>query len=227
MALIDIIIFLLIGAFVVSRFMGFKLPTAPKQRRKGRGRPKNSRSPAADVLDFPKVPKDNEKLVVGGEDEGSYAPLPAAKELTGLDAIKAADPDFKNASFLKGAKAAYGFYYKMYNAKDDEALANLLAPILLNDTIEVFNALDSKGHTPDVAITSIDKAVIADARLNGKTMLIDVQFNAKQAENMVTKTGKFVGKEKEAKVVKSLWTFAKPVNSDDPNWDIQVIQKAS
>lgn len=230
MAIVDIIIFLLVGAFIVSRFMGFKLPTAPKQPRKGRGRAGQSRGQkragSGDVLDFPKVPKGGEDLTVGGEDEGTYVPLPA-QELSGIEAIKAADPDFKTASFLKGAKAAYGFYYDRYNAKDDEALSNLLAPILLNDTIEVFNALDDKGHTPDTVIEKIEKATIADARLNGQTMLIDVQFTALQSHNMRTKTGKCVGKEKPVKTVKSLWTFARSAADADPNWDLQMIQKAS
>jgi|GEM_PF-1402238 len=232
MHIIDIIIFLALGAFIISRFLGFKLPKAKKQTR--RRASKGARKPE-NILDFPKAPTAKHPApedVIGGEDEGTYTPKPNQKEaLTGIAAIKAADPTFTQASFLKGAKTAYQFYYDAYNQKDDDALANLLAPILLNDHIETFNTLDAKGHTPQITIEKIEKATLADARLNGKTMLIDVQFTAQQTENMTTKTGKLVGGKTKskatAKTVKSLWTFARPTNSDDPNWDVQFIQRAS
>lgn len=227
MTVLDILIVVLVGAFIISRLTGFDLPKAPRGKQKG-GKRKST------ILDFPKTPsartQDRPQDRIGGEDEGTYVARPqaAAKDLTGLAAVKAAEPGFNEKEFLAGAEAAYRYYYDQFNAKNDDALADLLAPVLLNDVVAQFNALDAKGHTPEVAVDKVDKAVIADARLNGRTMVIDVQFTATQAENMLTKTGKYVsGKKKPMKQVKSLWTFARAVGSEDPNWDIQVIQKAS
>lgn len=221
--MIDVIIILLIGGFIVSRFMGFNLPDAPKQKKKAG---QKSRKPTrADILDFPKAPNQSKEVAHTPAKDTSRKSF---NELTGLAAIKATDPEFNEKDFLNGAKFAYNYYYEHYNKMDEESLSNLLSPILLNDTIEEFNALDTKGHTPEIKLAHIDKAVIADARLNGKTMLIDVQFTATQSINTRTKTNKFVGgKEKPAKTVKSLWTFARPAGSEDPNWDVQSIQIAS
>ncbi|MDD9912819.1 MAG: Tim44/TimA family putative adaptor protein [Alphaproteobacteria bacterium] len=202
MPVIDLIIIILIGFFVFTRFFGQKLPIDKqlKQAKKIAG---------ARVVDFPKTPQPE-------KDDGKIA---------GLADLKQADPSFREKDFLAGAKKAYQFFYKSWNEKDDEKLANLVSPNLLDQLIADLNEMDEKKQSPAVKIESINTVKILEARLHGKSALIDVQFTVKQSENTMKEGGSFVGKEKPIKEIKTVWTFARALTAEDPNWELESISK--
>ncbi len=208
---IDYIVLVLLGLFVISRFFGHKLPTDMKHPVK--------KQKKAHILDFPKPPVASPKKV-------KSTPQKDASNLEGIDLIAATDPTFNEKEFLNGTKSAYEFYYASWNKKDDEALENLVSPKMLDNIVDTFNKLDEKDQHPKVEIQSLEAEVV-DARLSGRTAIVDVKFTAKQSENKVTSAGKSVGKKVAAKIVKSIWTFARPVDSDDPNWELEQITKPS
>jgi predicted lipid-binding transport protein (Tim44 family) len=204
MSVIDLIIVLAVGAFIASRFFSHKLP----KELTGKSKPKRK----TQVVDFPTAP----------------ALETVDKEPPMLAKIREADRQFTTAGFLDGARKAYFYYYEKWNTKDDEALANLVSPGLSNGLIEKLNALDKKKQRPLVDVKEITAVDIVDVRLSGQTAIIDVQFTAKQSENTVhEETGKVVGARKSAKMVKSVWTFARSLKSDDPNWEVEAITKPS
>lgn len=213
MTLFDLLFLVIVGVFIFSRFFSHKLPKDLKKK----GKKHHAR-----VLDFPKTP----------DQAAKPKPKPAAKKvdwshLSGLDQVKAADPKFNDKEFLKGAQGAYEFYYDVWNKKDDEALANLCSPKLMDSLVEKLDALDAKDQSPQVEIKRIVSTKIADARMSGRTAIIDVTFVAEQSENTVSSTGKIVGKQKPAKEVTTIWTLARPIDADDPNWVLESIAKPS
>ncbi len=205
MSIIDIIVFAAFAIFIFSRFSDGKMPKSSDIRSRCKTRKKQVRS----VVDFPKSP-DPEK------DDGS---------IPGLAELKKKDVSFREKSFLNGSKKAYKFYYKKWNEKDDESLEKLLSPTLVNDAIIKFDKMDEKGITPKIIIEKIELVKIAEVRLNGQTAIISVKFSVMQSENMLDEKGKIVGKEKESKTVKTIWTMAKAVNSNDLNWEVESISK--
>lgn len=216
MALIDLIILVALGVFVWTRFFGKNLPFDKDLKQKKQ------------------ADKSGKKTGKGaGNTAGAGVVVPffqqeAPKDITpasGVDLLKQTMADFDEKHFLQGAKKAYQYYYEKWNTKDDEALSQLLAPHVLAPLVEELNELDEKNRTPQVEVKRINRAEIVDARLNGRTAIVDVQFEVQQADNMVSeKTGKLVGKEKAPKTVKTVWTFARPVDSEDPNWEVEAIQ---
>jgi predicted lipid-binding transport protein (Tim44 family) len=205
MSVLDLIVVLAVGGFIVSRFFSHKLPKDLGKK----SRPKRKTR----VVDFPTAP--------AVEDAGNAESPVLAK-------IREVDRQFTTAAFLEGAKKAYLYYYEKWNTKDDEALANLVSPNLLNGLVEKLNILDKKKQRPLVDVKEIVAVDIVDARLSGQTAIVDVQFTAKQSENTADeKTGKVVGTRKNAKILKSVWTFARSLKSDDPNWEVEAITKPS
>lgn len=187
--LIDIIIMVLVGVFIFTRFFGYKLPKKTKRR---------TRKGTTNILEFS----------IGAAPQAK--PKPRAKKkppATGAAALQAIDPSFTEKDFLKGATAAFSMYYQAYAEADEETLENLLSPRLYDQTMD---ELESKPAA--VKAELVNKPQIMDARVNGQTMVVDVKYEAK-----ITK-GKAA-----AKPTAIIWTWARPANTDDPNWELDAI----
>lgn len=207
MNLIDILVFLLIAAVVVSRFLKFKLPRDPRDKaaRKadwGRLRQGLFHDDAA----APVQPQQGDAQPALPKTVGRGVAKDAGKGLEGIAKVKAMDPAFDEVAFLEGAKDAYTYFYRCWNDKDEDALGNLCAPVLFNRVAERW---DSKAWAP-VTVDSIESAVISGARVHGRTAIITVAFKAVQREGAGV-----------PKTVNSRWTLARPLSSDDPNWELQ------
>lgn len=228
MGLIDIIVLALVLAFVVSRFTKFKLPKDPRDtatRRSDlerlRGRPL-VRDDEPNVVDITPV---TESKTVGktadkaaGQPEAPKAPRkPSLKELqeqakglSGMAKIKVLEPGFDEAAFLEGAKGAYTYFNTRWNARDEDGLHNLCAPGLFDRLVPELH--DDKTWQP-ITIDEITNATVAGARVHGKTVVMDVDFTAVEREGKgapVTRT--------------SRWVLARPLASEDPNWELQDIK---
>lgn len=203
--LIDFIIFALVGLFIYTRFFGHKLPKGKKRpgRRKGAGRTSASAS-EGNILDF--------RMSVGKSPLEKSAPkTPKNAPKTGVKALKALDNSFKESDFLKGAKSAFGLYYEALNDRDEDMLDDLLGPALFDKVMD-----DLEANPPKVKATLTGAPKIADARVGGRTLIVDVQYTAEMQE----------GTKKPKKMVQ-IWTWARAADSDDPNWELDAISQPS
>lgn len=211
MGLLDVIVLVLVIVAVVSRFTKFKLPKDLRD--------KHSRRADLDRLRGRPLLRDDqpEAVDVTAQAEAVRPPRKpafkemqaAAKNLTGMAKIKALEPSFDEAAFLDGAKGAYGYFYTCWNAKDEQGLDDLCAPGLHG---RLLNELNDKAYAP-VEVEYILSAEVLDARVNGRTAIIDVQFVTLERE------GNSVARERT-----SVWVLARPLGSEDPNWELQDIR---
>jgi predicted lipid-binding transport protein (Tim44 family) len=132
-----------------------------------------------------------------------------AKGLSGVAKLKVMEPGFSEADFLDGARAAYGYFYQSWNARDEEGLDNLCAPTLFG---RLMNELHDDATYAPVEVDEIVDARIGDVRVHGQTAIVSVDFEAVQREG-----------DGVAKTVKSKWVLARPLGSEDPNWELQDI----
>lgn len=202
MTLIDILIIGLVAVWVVTRFTKFKLPKDDRKPEQ-RSNPGDWRQLGRRALVQDEAPAAPARAV--------KKPTPKKADLSGLDGlgqIKALDTNFDEARFLEGAVAAYGYFYDRWNARDAEALANLCAPQLMR---KLEPELDD---AVPVAVSGTPAAQIAEARVNGRTAVIEVDFSATHSEDGGPKH-----------TVRSRWVLARPLNSDDPNWELQQVRQ--
>lgn len=210
--MIDLIVIALVAAIVVSRFTKFRLPKDPRDSAQRRSDLDRLRGKPLVRDDAPNVVDITAQTAARKADERK-APVPAkaaeVKHLSGLAKIKAMEPGFKDETFLEGAKAAYAYFYQSWNAKDEEALANLCAPGL-------YDRLISELHSADwqpVQLDDLRDAEIVNARVHGKTAVIEVQFDSVECEG-----------EASPRQLQRRWVLARPLNSEDPNWELESIR---
>ena len=137
----------------------------------------------------------------------------------GIRAIIAADPGFDVARFLEGAQSAYRMTLEAFWKGDREELRYLASPDVFASFEESIAEREAAGHRLDNRLVAIERAVIEDTRLSGRTAEIEVRFDADIAAVTRDKDGEVVaGTLTDAVETHDVWTFRRTLGSGDPNW---------
>lgn len=137
----------------------------------------------------------------------------------GIRAIIAADPGFDVARFLEGAQSAYRMVLEAFWKGDREELRFLTAPDVYESFAEAIGEREEAGHRLDNRLIAIERAVIEDARLDGRTAEIEVRFDADIAAVTRDAAGDVVaGTLTDAVSTHDSWTFRRMLGTGDPNW---------
>jgi predicted lipid-binding transport protein (Tim44 family) len=138
---------------------------------------------------------------------------------SGVRAILAADSSFDVARFLEGAQAAYRMVLDAFWKGDREELAYLTGGDVRASFEESIAEREAAGHKLDNRLIAIERAVIEDAEVKGRTARITVRFDADIAAVTRDSNGEVVaGSLTDAVVTHDVWTFERKLGSDDPNW---------
>jgi predicted lipid-binding transport protein (Tim44 family) len=137
----------------------------------------------------------------------------------GIRAIVAADSAFDVGRFLEGAQAAYRMILEAFWKGEREELRHLVGGHILATFEEAIGEREAAGHRLDNRLVAIERAVIEDARLAGRTAEIDVRFDADIAAVTRDRDGAVIaGTLSDAIPTHDVWTFRRDLSSDDPNW---------
>jgi predicted lipid-binding transport protein (Tim44 family) len=137
----------------------------------------------------------------------------------GVRAIVSADPAFDVARFLEGAQAAYRMILEAFWRGDREELRFLAGPDVFATFDSSITEREAAGHKLDNRLVQIERAVIQDARLNGRNAEIDVRFDADISAVTRDKEGNLIaGTLSDAISTHDVWTFRRTLGSNDPNW---------
>jgi predicted lipid-binding transport protein (Tim44 family) len=137
----------------------------------------------------------------------------------GIRAIATADPAFDVARFVEGAQAAYRMILEAFWRGDREELRQLAGPDVFASFETAIAEREAAGHRLDNRLVLIEKAMIQDARLIGRTAEIDVRFDADIAAVTRDKDDTVIaGTMNDAIPTHDVWTFRRTLGSNDPNW---------
>lgn len=144
------------------------------------------------------------------------ADSPAAR---GLDQIAQEENGFDARGFVAGARSAYEMIVTAFAAGDRKTLK----PLLARDVFESFsNAIaerENRGETMESNFVSIDKSEITGAEVVGRTAQITLRFVSKLITVTRDRSGAVIdGSPTEIVDLVDVWTFARELNSRDPNW---------
>jgi predicted lipid-binding transport protein (Tim44 family) len=205
-----IILFAMIAAFLALRLY------AVLGRRTGAEQPLPK--PAEERLQAPPAPRTLDH-VPEVRDPGSRH-IEANAE-TGLRAVIAADSSFDLAQFIDGAKSAYRMILEAYWKGDEETLQWLVEEDVRNAFGDAIAARKDAGHVLDNRLVLIERALIADAAVENKVARITVRFDADIAAVTRDQDGNVIaGSMSDAVETHDIWTFARHLRSDDPNWKL-------
>lgn len=204
---LDIVFLILLAVFIVSRFMGNQLPKDDKKSKK--------------VVKFPEdVIKEVEKVQ---KEQKKKVSLKHLEGLSGVKLIEQADKDFKKKEFLSGAELAYQMYYDAINDKDEETLEGMVAPRHFDEIMESVETLESENKKRFVLIEEIENVEIVEAKLHGRTAIIDVKYVAQQTDVIESEDLSEDDVAKAPSEVVSIWTWARSIDSEDLNWELERI----
>lgn len=178
----------------------------------------NARDPAPDHAVMEEVASD--KVI------DKIAP-PGTAVNDGLRAISAAGGAFDPKEFIAGAKAAYEMIVVAFAEGDRKTLKQLLA----REVYEGFNAAisdrESRNEAADTTFVGIDKAEYSDAALKNGQAQVTVRFQSQLISATRDSNGNVIdGDPIKVIDVTDVWTFARDINSRDPNWHLVATESA-
>lgn len=152
--------------------------------------------------------------------ETAGRPIEAGAE-NGLRAVIAADSGFDVGQFLEGSKSAYRMILEAFWKGDEETLGWLVEDEVRGGFAEAIADRKAAGHVLDNRLVAIERAVISDASVEGRIARITVRFDADIAAVTRDQDGNVVaGSLTDAVETHDVWTFARNLRSDDPNWKL-------
>ena len=152
---------------------------------------------------------------------------PGSPSWNGLEAIAAGEPDFSPRMFIEGATAAYEMIVVAFAAGDRNTLLNLLVKDVFDSFSQAITEREARGEKVQSTFVSIDKTVIDDAAVRGRSAQISVRFQSKLITATRDAAGNIIDGNAE-KVVDMIdvWTFTRELGSRDPNWRLMATDSA-
>lgn len=171
----------------------------------------------------PRVRRDFE-VIEGGADrditdhvpEGS----PAAKALM---AMKQAEPSFAVTPFLEGARGAYEMILMDFERGDLGKIRPFLSEDVAASFADAIAAREAEGLTIEASFVGMKELALQEATFDKTSGVgeISVRFVGEQTYVVRNKAGEIVeGSPREIKKSRDVWTFARKMGSDDPNWQL-------
>ena len=171
----------------------------------------------------PRVRRDFE-VIEGGPDrditdhvaEGSDAARALAE-------MKKAEPSFAVGPFLQGARGAYEMILMAFEKGELDRIRPFLSDDVEASFAEAIAQRENDGLTVEANFLGIKELVLHEAIFTPESRFgeIAVRFVADQTYVVRNKAGEIVeGSAREVKKTRDIWTFARQMGSDDPNWQL-------
>lgn len=185
---------------------GFEKPPAPIED--ARARPARR--------DFEVIQGGPDRDIVDHVADGSAA----AKSLA---AMKLAEPSFSVSEFLTGARGAYEMILMAFEKGDIASIRPFLSDEVFATFTEVVEAREREGLTIESHFVGLRELALHDATFDRDTKEgeIVVRFVGELTSVVRNKAGEVVeGSPTAIKRQRDLWTFARRMGVDDPNWQL-------
>ncbi|SDE64661.1 Tim44/TimA family putative adaptor protein [Limimaricola pyoseonensis] len=184
---------------------GFEKPSLPRQAEKRRSRP-----------EF--------EVIEGGPDRDITDHVPEGSDAArALTAMKAADKEFSLSDFLQGARGAYEMILMAFENGDLESVKPFLSDDVYEAFAEVVAARDREGLKVEATFVGLAEIGVREASFDrdSREAEIAVRFTGELTYVVRDREGQVVeGSPTEIKRQRDVWTFARVMGSDDPNWKL-------
>lgn len=138
-----------------------------------------------------------------------------------LTAMKKADPTFNVTEFLQGARGAYEMILMAFEKGDLDQIKSFLSDDVYEAFAGVVEARHAEGITIDATFVGISDLALVAAEFDETTREgeVSVKFVGEMTSVVRNAAGEIVeGSATEIKRQRDIWTFARTMGTNDPNW---------
>ncbi len=171
----------------------------------------------------PRLRRDFE-VIDGGPDRDIIDHVPEGSDAArALAEMKKAEPGFSVGTFLQGARGAYEMILTAFEKGELDRIRPFLSDEVEASFAEAINQREADGLTIEASFLGIKELALHDATYSPETRFgeIAVRFVADQTYVVRNKAGEIVeGSPREVRKTRDIWTFARQMGSDDPNWQL-------
>jgi predicted lipid-binding transport protein (Tim44 family) len=140
-----------------------------------------------------------------------------------LAAMKAAEPSFGVGEFLEGARGAYELILMAFESGDMDSVHGLLSEDVFDSFSEVVADRERQSLTVDANFVGVRELKLIAAHFDPETAEgeVTVRFVGELTYVVRNTAGEVVeGNPNEIKRQRDVWTFARRMGVDDPNWQL-------
>lgn len=166
----------------------------------------------------------NFEVIEGGADRDIIDNVPdgspAAKALA---AMKSIEPGFSVVDFLSGARGAYEMILMAFEKGDLASIKPFLSDDVNASFAEVVEAREREGLTIESHFVGLRELALQNATFDPVTREaeVTVRFVGELTSVVRNRAGEVVeGSPTAAKRQRDIWTFARKMGADDPNWQL-------
>ena len=154
--------------------------------------------------------------------EKKVVPLrPSQLDGTGLEAVRRADPNFSDDTFMQGAASAFGMVLSAFADGDETQLRRLLSFELYEEFSESIRLRNKNGDELGIEIISIDDVQLTDGQVVDNIASVTVTFVSTQTRTLTDRDGVVLEEDSmESTELKDIWVFERDTQLDDPNWKL-------
>lgn len=168
------------------------------------------------------TPRRDFEVIEGGPDTDITDHVPDGSDSAkALAAMKMAEPGFNVTEFLGGAKGAYEWILMSFENGDMDDVQGFLSEELSEAFSEVIEQRNEQGLTVEAEFVGVRETTLVEAAFDRDTREgeVTVRFVGELTFVVRNDEGEIVeGDPTEIKRQKDVWTFARVMGSDDPNW---------
>lgn len=164
------------------------------------------------------------EVIEGGPDTDIIDHAPQGSSTAkALAAMKEVEPEFHVGEFLDGARQAYEMILMAFEKGDMDSLVPFLSRDVYESFIEVVETREREGLSVEASFVGLRDIRIMAAQFDRETSEaeITVRFDAELTSVVRNAAGEVVeGDPNEIKRQRDIWTFARRMGVDDPNWQL-------
>ena len=164
------------------------------------------------------------EVIEGGPDRDITDHVAAGTDAAkALSAMKQAEPGFQVGPFLEGARGAYEMILMAFEKGELDRIRPFLSDEVEGSFGEAIAAREKDGLTVEATFIGMKEMALQDATFNSDSAMaeISVRFVGEQTYLVRNKAGDIVeGNTKDIKRQRDVWTFARHMGGDDPNWQL-------
>lgn len=186
--------------------------------REGYEKPKSAEAPQRNSTrpDLEVIEGGPDHDIIDHVDEGSDAAVALAK-------MKRVEPSFSVGEFLGGARGAYEMILMGFEKGDLASIKPFLDEDVYESFAEVINDREAKGLTIEAEFIGVRELALADATFDEAEALaeVSVKYVGELTSAVRDRSGDIIeGSLTQIKRQKDVWTFARKMGTDDPNWHL-------